>query len=381
MIMEDIIIIGAGIAGLSTAIALDKKGKKPFVYEAAAEIKAVGAGIGMGANAMMAFDHLGIKEEVIAHAKILDSFTILDQNGTAITKTDFNSLNKKYGVSNFSIHRAKLHKILLSKFGQGKVLINKKVLKINQKKDSVTIQFNDGTETESRYVIAADGIHSQIRKSLLPKSTARYAGYSCWRGVIKNKNLTITESSETWGSAGRFGIVPLPENELYFFACVNGPSDNQRFQNYTIDDLREIFKNFHDPIQQILQQTKPENLIWNDINDIRPLDNFAFGNIVLIGDAAHATTPNLGQGACQAIEDAVILADEIQKNTDYRKAFVSFEKRRLKRTKFVIETSGRIGKIAQLSNPLMILLRNTFLRLMPQSVNNKQLQKIYTIDF
>jgi 2-polyprenyl-6-methoxyphenol hydroxylase-like FAD-dependent oxidoreductase len=245
----------------------------------------------------------------------------------------------------------------------------------------VKLIFEDGTAHLTNYVIVADGIHSKIRQHLIPGIRIRYAGYTCWRAVIKNQFLNINETSETWGSKGRFGIVPLGDDQLYWFACINAAANSARYKSYQISDLCHRFEKYHSPIPDILKQTENERLIHNDICDIEPLDRFAFGRIVLIGDAAHATTPNMGQGACQAIEDAVVISNCIAQNSNYEAAFQAFEKRRIKRTKWVIDTSNSLGKIAQLENEYLIALRNTALRCLPKSVGDKQLKKIERVDF
>src|SRR5690554_5045470 len=124
-------------------------------------------------------------------------------------------------------------------------------------------------------------------------------------------------------------------------------------EQFRVEDLFRHFKNFHSPIPDIISITKDQDLIWNDISDLKPLKHYAFGKIVLIGDAAHATTPNLGQGACMAIEDAVILASEMRKNSNYEDAFKNFEKRRLKRTHYIIKNSRLLGRIAHFDNALI----------------------------
>src|SRR5690606_32559704 len=136
--------------------------------------------------------------------------------------------------------------------------------------------------------------------------------------------------------------------------------------------LLSNFKDFHDPIPQIIKNTSDDQLIWNDILDLDPLKQYAFGRIVLIGDAAHATTPNLGQGACQAIEDAIVLSQHMQRNADFEQAFDSFGKKRLKRTKWVINTSRKIGQVAQLENRLLISFRDFALRMTPPSFDRMQ---------
>jgi 2-polyprenyl-6-methoxyphenol hydroxylase-like FAD-dependent oxidoreductase len=329
----------------------------------------------------MAFDRLGIRDEVIQHGRILPSFSIYDQKKKLITRTDSKKTSAKYGVNNFVIHRAELHKLLLSKIDNKTIHTNKKVKTIHQSENEVNVEFQDGTIHKTEFLIAADGINSAVRSTLLPDVKPRYSGYTCWRAVIDSTNLNLTESSETWGTKGRFGIVPLANKKLYWFATVNSDRNNTGFKNFGAKDILDHFHDFHGPIPSILKETKDENLLWNDIIDLKPINQFAFGNILLIGDAAHATTPNLGQGACQAIEDAVVLADEICKVKDIKQAFKNFEKRRIDRTHYVVNTSWRIGKIAQLENKLLVGLRNFAFRITPSSVSEKQFGKLYNVDF
>ena len=379
--MKEITILGGGIAGLTTAIALKKIGIKTTIFEAAPEMKPVGAGLGLGANALKAFDYLGIAADILKTGRLLEAFTLYDEAGKIITRTDSKAVSAKYGADNFTIHRAVLHEILLSKIDPFSIVTNQRAIDFEQKEGSVIVKFQSGMTYETDYLVVADGIHSPIRQKLLPNSKPRYAGYTCWRGVIDNTDLNLNEASETWGAAGRMGILPMANNKIYWFACVNAPQNDPTMKAYTIADVQSIFKDYHAPIPEMLAHTKQEQVFWNDIIDLEPISQYAFNNIVLIGDAAHATTPNLGQGACQAIEDAVILADEIKAHDNIVTAFKSFERRRLKRTHYVVNTSWAVGKVAQLQNALLVALRNAAFRLIPASVNERQLRKLYQVDF
>ena len=232
-------------------------------------------------------------------------------------------------------------------------------------------------------MIACDGVHSLFRKKLLPESLPRYAGYTCWRAVIDGSptTLDLNETSETWGPGCRFGIAPLNNNRLYWFACVNATENDQQKRAYGIKELSKHFAEFHSPIPEILQHTKDHQLIWNDIVDIKPFKRFAFGKILLMGDAAHATTPNMGQGACMAIEDAAILANMISDSHSVDEAFVAFERKRIHRTTTIVKESWQLGRIAQWENKLLISLRNVLLRLTPASVAEKQIRFIQNVSF
>jgi len=374
-------IIGAGIAGLTTAIALEKIGIKATIFESTRTIKAVGAGLVLAGNAIKAFQRLGIADEVIKLGLLLPSFTIYDQKGKSISKIDSKVINEQYGVGNFTIHRAELHKFLLSKIDSDRIHTNKQAVHIENTDNSVIVTFQDGSIHQTDVLILADGIHSKIRKQLLPGTEPRYSGYTCWRAVIDNSNLNLTETSETWSTVGRFGIVPLADNKIYWFACINAPQNDNTIRQFKVAELQNHFKSFHEPIPSILQHTKDESLIWNDIIDLKPINQYAFDKVVIIGDAGHAMTPNMGQGACQAIEDAVILADELNSNSDVKIAFKQFEKRRVKRVHYIVNTSWTIGKLAQTENKLLASVRNFVFKNIPGSVNERQLKTLYEVDF
>ncbi len=376
-----IAIIGGGIAGLTTAIAFQKAGYAPVVFEAAETLKPVGAGLGLAANAIKALAKLGIKDKVVEKGRILSSFTIKDEKDKTITYTDSVKISRDYGLDNFTIHRAALHEALLSEIPKAQLYTGKKCTDIIVQESNIQLLFKDGSSFNTDYLIAADGIHSPVRQKLVPASVPRFAGYTCWRAVIDNNTLKIDNSYEIWGSKGRFGAVPLADNKLYWFSTVNSTPNNARFKNFTLLNLKDWFKEYPVEIKAILSQTSEDALIWNDIIDLKPIPQYAFGNILLLGDAAHATTPNMGQGACQAIEDAAVLYDELLKGGELSSVFLRFEKRRLKRTHFITNQSARIGKIAQATHPLMIKVRNALFRSIPGNIKDKQFKKLYNTDF
>jgi 2-polyprenyl-6-methoxyphenol hydroxylase-like FAD-dependent oxidoreductase len=385
----NVTIIGAGIAGLTTGIALRQIGITATIFESAPEIREAGAGIALSANAMRVFGHLGIAEAILTHGQQLSWLTIRNPKGKVLSRADSRKTSRQFGTDNFTIHRGALQQELLKQNTGNTIVTNKTVVDCFQNDDSVRLLFSDGTTHLTDYVIVADGIHSPIRQKLVPGSVPRYSGYTCWRGITDRLPGSATgpgpdldmESSETWGRKGRFGIVPLAGNKLYWFAVVNAEKNDPLMQQVTTEWLLNHFAGYHSPIPEILQQTKNEQLIWSDISDLEPIAGYAYGRLLLIGDAAHATTPNMGQGACQAIEDAYVLSQELRKNEDPVKAFIAFEKRRLGRTHWIVNSSATLGRVAQTENRLLIAVRNTLMQLVPERVKQRQLKKILTTDF
>lgn len=375
-----ILIVGAGIGGLTSAIALQKLGIETAVFERALTTKPVGAGLGIGANAMKGLDELGISKQVLQKGNVLEETVFNDQAGRLITKIDFRLLSERYGES-ITIHRAELHQVLLQHVKENSMFYEKKCVDFVESTDGVAVYFEDGTSETGDYVIAADGIHSLFRKKLVPGSAPRYAGYTCWRGVMESRSINNKLAIETWGRQGRFGIVPLADHQVYWFACINAPFQDPRIAGFGKEEILSVFKDFHQPIPEVIRMTPGEAIIQNDIIDIAPIKQFAFGRILLLGDAAHATTPNMGQGAGQAIEDAIALFNCLKEYRTVENAFKKYEMMRLKRTAKIIKMSRTIGRFAQLENRVMIGIRDSLLRREPRSIQHKRLEFLYDPKF
>ncbi|ERJ60597.1 FAD-dependent monooxygenase [Sphingobacterium paucimobilis] len=378
---SEFLIIGGGVAGLTAAIALQSINRDFRLFEQSQLLHGIGAGFGLAANAMQALDILGLKTEIEELGYYIDNYNIRSERGDILFSPDTKRIARQYSQKNFAIHRADLHAHLLSKIEPAHVVLGKRAQKLEQKDNLVRVFFDDGSTYTAKYLLIADGVKSRLRQQLVPSSIPRYAGYTCWRATIDNTDIQLDTGFETWGRAGRFGVTPLVDNRIYWYACVNGPANSPLFKNTTAGDLYHRFEHYHDPIPRILEATENKNLIWSDIIDIKPLQHLAYDNILIIGDAGHATTPNMGQGACQAIEDVAVLIDELQQNKTMVEAFRSFEKRRLERTRYITETSRQIGQVAQWENPVLITLRNTLAKGLPNRIKQHSLSKLLSKDF
>lgn len=374
-------IVGAGIAGLCLAKAFEEHNISYTLYERDAEVRGIGAGFGLASNAMKAFEILGYADQIIPLGHMLEDFEIQDWKEKTILKADTNRLRKNYNTDNFAIHRADLHHYLFQSINKMNVKTGTKIVDIQQNFEKVVLYFENGSTSETDYLIACDGINSVIRQKLLKKSTPQYAGYICWRGVIKDENYSSKKSIETWGPNGRFGLTPLVNNQIYWYACKNTPLNSDIYQ-WDLTAIKKNFSEYSGLIRSTLQKTKQEDLITTPIMDLKPLENFSYNRILLIGDSAHATTPNMGQGACMAIEDVCVLMDEIQKNADnIILAFERYNHRRLKRTNYIIQTSRLAGKVAQVENKFLSGIRNFAFRKLPTSIAQSPLDDLLEEDF
>ncbi|WP_186763793.1 FAD-dependent monooxygenase [Planomicrobium sp. CPCC 101079] len=377
----EIVIIGGGIGGLCAAAALQKQGISVQVFDANPEFLPVGAGIGIGSNAMHALADLGIGEEVFRKGYVLQSLVFQNKNGKLLKSIDFLALSEKSGQKNITIHRAHLHRTFIDTLIPGTLHYRKKCISVEQDSERVTAFFADGTHIEADLLIAADGIHSPIRQKILPKSKPRYAGYTCWRGISDNLGkVEEFTSRELWSTKGRFGVAPMKDGKIYWFACVNSPARNPLHQNLAPQEVAKLFSHFLESISHIIRTTLPKNMLHHDIMDIKPLARFVYGKVVLLGDAAHATTPNMGQGAGQAIEDAICLANGFEQFADVEQILRFYEEKRVARTAKVIRLSRQIGAAAQLQSLPLAAARDFLFSLIPSVVLQRRLKFLYDVE-
>lgn len=368
-------IIGGGIAGLCAAIAFQHMGIKVKVYERRAEPTVAGAGIIIAPNALQALAPYGIADQIIDSGTKSNGFRLLTDKGKKFAEL---TVPSKY-QNMYSIHRRDLHHLLLSALHPDTVEWGRECIQIQQDDNRVKVIFRDGSKAEGDFLVAADGIHSTIRKQLFKNDFYRYAGYTCWRGVVSSDNIPNLSDYfiETWARKGRFGIVPLPNHQVYWYALINSQANEKRFSAYTPSDLYSHFKEYHEPIPSLLRKTANHQMIHRDIFDIVPMKPFFINRIVFIGDAAHAITPNMGQGACQGIEDARILAECIGQYATVEQAFAEYDALRRKRVEKISKQSWVLGKMAQMENPITTVLRNRLMKLVPESIYESQSHKLY----
>lgn len=371
---ERIAVVGGGIGGLTCAVALQQRGFEVGVYEAAPKLEMVGAGIWLPPNALLVMERLGLSEELEAAGLSLDRIEVRDGSRT-VSAIDLMAVKEAIGHTTVSIHRAELQRVLASHVDE--LHLGKKCAGV----EGTTVRFEDGTEIEADVVIGADGIRSAVRQSLFPDVPLRFSGQTCYRGIAP---LTLpdglqTVCRETWGGTHRFGFSAIGEGEVYWFAPVatepGGVADAA-----DLEALRAAFGQFVDPIPAIVEATPDEAIQRLDLFDFEPLPRWHVGSVGLIGDAAHATTPNLGQGGAQAIESALCVATCLADEADAVAAFAKYETIRRPKTKMITERSFRWGQVAHLQHPVMRFTRNLALRTTPDAFTRRQLERVYSID-
>ncbi|MCS4305599.1 FAD-dependent monooxygenase [Chryseobacterium sp. BIGb0232] len=371
--MNTISIIGAGIGGLTLGNVLKQNGYDFTIYESAPEIKPVGAGIMMAVNAMQVFDKLGLKEKIENAGNKIHRIILSNESLKPFSKTEILELEQQYNSCNVAIHRAELQRILAENLNTDSIQLNHSLGKI-EKKENYILDFENGNQIESTTVFGADGIKSPVRNQIFKTGTIRNAGQKCWRGLVDFElpEEHHHEAFEMWGKGKRFGFIKISEKKVYWYACINEKS----FSRYS--GIADIFRDFDHLVLKLIEATPEKNIICNEISDLTPIPLWYAENLCLIGDAAHATTPNMGQGACQAIEDAYVIGRLLEKSRDFNAIFEEFQKIRRKKVDYIVNTSRSIGKISQWEYGNS--LRNFMMSLIPENINQKMAKKIIELD-
>ncbi|MFQ3632802.1 FAD-dependent monooxygenase [Roseiflexus sp.] len=375
------IIIGGGIGGLCTALALQHHGIEAVVYERTAAPADVGAGITLWPNAMKVLYALGVGASVTAAGARLTRSRICTASGAPLYETNLNELEERCGAPVVAIHRAALHGILANALEPGVLRFAMPCEGFTQDAHTVMARFKNGATVAADLLIGADGISSVIRRQMFPAIQLRYSGYTAWRGVIETADESaLGLTSETWGRGARFGIVRIGQKRIYWFATHNQAPGDTPAPEAQKAQLLDIFGTWHDPIRQVLEATPATAILHNDVYDIPPFTPWTQDRVTLLGDAAHPTTPNLGQGACMAIESAFVLARSLKTEGDHRHALHRYETERQPRTAWVTHTSWRIGAVAQVAHPAASKLRNMLVRALPQGVMRSQMDRVAGFD-
>lgn len=374
------IIAGAGIGGLTAAIALRRVGIEAVVYEAADELRPVGKGIWVPTNAMQALERIGLSEPVLQAGWPLERIEVRELSGEVMTAVDLKRVASQFGHTTVSIHRAKLVRVLAEALPADALHLAKRVVGFEQDAAGVTARFADGGLARGDVLIGADGIRSAVREQLFPSVPLRYSGQTCYRGIADLELPAATARScwEIWGGDARFGFSAIGPKSVYWFAPLTFPADSD-FPPALGDWLAERYAAFPSPVPEIVRHTPSEEIIRTDLYDFAPRQPWRLGRVVLLGDAAHAMTPNLGQGGAQAIEDACVLAESLRGGAKIDEAFARYEHSRFPRVRWIANTAWRFGKLAHLRPGFARFLRNWALRLTPDAISRRQLDRVYRL--
>jgi 2-polyprenyl-6-methoxyphenol hydroxylase-like FAD-dependent oxidoreductase len=361
-----IIVVGGGIGGLAVALALRRAGLDAMVYEQARAIREVGAGLLLTPNACIALERLGVLSTVEGYSVRSREWRILRQDGRTISRLGpFSPRMPGLGIA-----RSDLQSALAGALGADSIRCGYEAASVIARGAEAVVEFRNGERAASHLVVAADGARSVLRGH----SPLRSAGYVGWRGLVRGvpEGWADGRVTESWGRGARFGIAPIGLGRTYWYASANLTALDARDEGTPeerLDRLAERFRGWHAPIASLLQSTPPDLVLRHEIADARPASGVALdGRVALIGDAAHPFTPNLGQGAAIALEDAVALADCLSSSPDTPAGVHAYAKSRRMRALAVWGASNAMGRAIQTPRASCSALRDLIVDATPDRV-------------
>ena len=338
------VIIGAGIGGLTAGIALQQAGYRVEIYDRVSQLRPAGAGISMWSNGVKVMNRLGLGDRIAKIGGQMDLMQYRTLKDELLSDIDLHPLIEEVGQRPYPVSRTDLQQLLLQSFS-GKVTLNAKCVGVEQDQQSATAIFEDGTRVTGDLVVAADGSRSVIRNQILGKAIEpRYAGYVNWNGIVAASEDLIQRNS--WviyvGEHKRVSMMPISDDRFYFFFDVPIPKGTPLHPDGIRAELAGYFTGWCQPVQNLIQRINLDQTNRIEIHDVEPLDRFTEGRVVLLGDSAHTTTPDLGQGGCQAMEDAEVLTRYlVTTNLSVADALKRYEAERRERTSAIVLKARR----------------------------------------
>lgn len=378
------VVVGGGIGGLAAAIGLRRVGWAVTIMERAPNLGDVGAGITLLPNGVRCLDALGVGTAVREASNHQRVGGTRRPDGRWLGRLHGADLERMLGTPSLCLPRSELHCLLRAALPPETLRLGTTVTSLDQRShpgrvrvgyelspDADEPHASEGEgELEVDLVVAADGINSHLRAQLLPdQPRPRYCGSSVLRGVTDGPFEIGADFTVSMGQGLEFGQTAFADGRAGWFVALKAP-EGRRFAD-PLAEMRRMFRDWHDPIPELLARTRPGAVSHHDIYELHPrLPSYVAGRVVLLGDAAHAMTPFLGQGASQALEDAVVLAASFARESTVEKAAARYDSERRPRSQSVARASRHLGRLGrQLSNPLATRLRDAALRATPMRVS------------
>ena len=370
-----IVIIGGGISGLTAGIALARRGLAPVIYEQAPELKEVGAGVTLWANAFAALESIGPAGGGLALAGGFTGGGVKRRDGTWLMHQRKDIMLGRWGSALASMHRAELQQLLAAKIDPAAIHLGARCTGFRYTARGVAARFDDGREAQADLLAAADGVHSVIRDQLFGNAPLRYRGYTAIRAIAPAGSVPLpADASETWGRGCRFGLGPSSGDRLTWFATWNAPPGSGAGGGR--EHLLGLFGDWHEPIRRVIEATPAGSIVRTDIYDRRPARTWTRGRIALIGDAIHPMTPDLGEGACQGIVNAVTLAGCVAAAGDLRAALLSYQRQRRRNAAITTMIARTMASTGQRHGRYSCAARDAMITALPLPVLLRQLDLV-----
>ncbi len=357
------LISGAGIAGLATGIALRQNGLEVKIFERAPGLREIGAGLMIWPNGARSLQALGVEIDALT----VRHMSVCTWRGRQLNDYPLDSVAVRFGFEPTFVHRADLQAALATTFGSEGLHFDADVSGFRQSGAEVEVVMRDGSAVAGDLLVGADGLRSPVRRQLLRDGDPVYLGSTIWRGIVDGHEITLPPGHGfDWvGRGSEFVAFPLLHDRMYWSAVTKQPRGERPGPKGHKGDVLPLFKDWVHPIPELVSATEEAAILRNDMYDRPPAKRWSGSQVTLVGDAAHPMTPNAGQGACQALEDAVVLAGSIKRSSSLTEAFGSYEDRRRHRANRLVVMARQATRGTQFDSPILCALRDGVASLMP----------------
>ncbi|WP_371541390.1 FAD-dependent monooxygenase [Streptomyces sp. NBC_00554] len=372
---DHVLIAGAGVGGLTTAVALQRRGIPWTIIEAAPRPTAINTSILLQNNTVQVLSELNIGRQVAAKGQRVAHTSIMSVTGKVLTEVRAEDVEGTVGSPALGIHRADLHEVLVSELRDGCLLTGDPVIGFEMSAGGVAVYLRSGERLQGRGLVAADGIGSLVRARLHGDRPAVHAGTTCLRGVTEVSADLPDEVLEWWGYRLQFGIIPLSDGRSSWFALIPTPTRPVPDPADRLTFYQRLYREFPAQVRDLLAATAPENTIEVELRH-GPWRGGS-GAVTLLGDAAHPMLPNLGQGAGQAIEDAAVLARRLDTTASVADAFRNYEQERRARVRWIQRQAIRMNHLASVPRGPLSTARDAVLRGLPARVERTSVMRMF----
>ena len=371
--MKKILIVGAGIAGLMIKNRLDALGYISVLCEQNDTLRAQGAGLLLGANVVKIFKEIGLENELLSKSQVVDTIESQDENSNLLGKLDLKKVYNDTGYQTLTIWRQDLFDLLANSIDKESIYLSHKVVFVDKRTDGYRVEFENGKVEEFSKIIATDGLYSKLKKLIFMDEELRHTNQACWRFVVETpKGIENSVCCEMWGDKKRVGIFPLSNNKTYCFLVSTMQGGKEKLNSQEVINQFNEFGGEWLKIKSMLDISNTK-FLYGELADAKNITLQKDG-IVFIGDSAHSTTPNMGQGAAMGIESAYMFSELLKENS-FEESISLYEKRRYDRVHSIREKSMSLGKLAHLKSKTVQKIRNFILKIIPDILTQKEFEK------